>query len=78
MYKSDLKIAVHITHHITGNPKEMIKKDILLKKVINSYLSLSKSVNIFVHLNKKMQLKYKTAIKQNSAPIDIETPCIKS
>ena len=61
MYKSDLKIAVHITHHITGNPKEMIKKDILLKKVINSYLSLSKSVNIFVHLNKKMQLKYKTA-----------------
>lgn len=55
-----VKIVVHITHHVTNDLKEINKKNILLKKIINNYLSLSKSVNIFIHLNKKIKLKYKS------------------
>ena len=47
----DPKIAVHITHY--QNNKKSDKENFLLKKIISSYLSISKNIDIFIHSNKK-------------------------
>jgi hypothetical protein len=47
----DPKIAVHITHY--QNNKKSDKENLLLKKIISAYLSISKNVDIFIHSNKK-------------------------
>ena len=46
------KIAVHITFYIDNNYKLKI---LLLTKILNSYLKISKKIKLFVHTNKKLK-----------------------
>ncbi len=52
------KIAVHITYY--QDRKTNIKRNFILKKVILSYLTISKNLEIFIHSNKKYFFKNKS------------------
>jgi hypothetical protein len=54
----NFKIAVHITYY--QDSKLSLKRRSFLKKVILSYLSISKNVEIFIHTNKKFFYKHKS------------------
>ena len=46
------KIAVHITFYIDNNYRLKI---LLLTKILNNYLKISKKIKLFVHTNKKLK-----------------------
>lgn len=52
------KISVHITYY--QGSRENLKRNFFLKKVILSYLSISKNIEIFIHSNKKYPYKHKS------------------
>jgi hypothetical protein len=53
---SNYKIAVHITFFLGKNYLNRIN---FLRKIIVSYKKISKNLDIFIHINKKLHNKYK-------------------
>ena len=53
---SNYKIAVHITFFLGKNYLNRIN---FLRKIIDSYKKISKNLDIFIHINKKLHNKYK-------------------
>ena len=53
---SNYKIAVHITFFLGKNYLNRIN---FLRKIIDSYKKISKNLDIFIHINKKLPDKYK-------------------
>jgi hypothetical protein len=53
---SNYKIAVHITFFLGKNYLNRIN---FLRKIIDSYKKISRNLDIFIHINKKLHNKYK-------------------
>jgi hypothetical protein len=52
------RIAVHITYY--QDSKKNLKRNFFLKKIILSYLLISKNLEIFIHTNKEYLYKHKS------------------